>query len=176
MSYADVSAGKNPPEDIHAIIEIPSHGVPVKYEVDKGQDVLMVDRFLNTSMFYPCNYGYIPKTLSEDGDPVDILVITPHPIVPGAVIRCRPIGLLNMTDEAGVDLKILGVPIHKLTQLYATIQDIHDVSRQQLEMITHFFEQYKALEQGKWVKVEGWQSAEKAKEYILTSIQNFIQS
>lgn len=173
MSYAHVTAGKNPPDEINAIIEIPANGAPVKYEIDKEQDVLMVDRFLSTSMFYPCNYGYIPQTLSEDGDPLDILILTPTALVPGSVIRCRPIGLLEMTDEAGLDYKILAVPITKLTSLYQNIHSFKDLPAQQLDIISHFFEQYKALEAGKWVKVEGWQGVEKAKESIKKGISSY---
>jgi inorganic pyrophosphatase len=170
MSYANVTAGKNPPDEVHAIIEIPANGLPVKYEIDKEQDVLMVDRFLSTAMFYPCNYGYIPRTLSEDGDPLDILVLAPNALVAGAVIRCRPIGLLKMSDEAGIDTKILAVPITKLTPLYKDINTITDLPSQQLDMISHFFEQYKALESGKWVKVEGWLGIEEAKGEIKKGI------
>ncbi len=170
MSYVNVTAGKNPPDEVHAIIEIPANGLPVKYEIDKEQDVLMVDRFLSTSMFYPCNYGYIPRTLSEDGDPLDILVLTPNALVAGAVIRCRPIGLLKMSDEAGVDTKILAVPVTKLTPLYKDINTVADLPAQQLDMISHFFEQYKALESGKWVKVEGWLGVEEAKVEITKGI------
>jgi inorganic pyrophosphatase len=173
MSYANVTAGKNPPDEVHAIIEIPAHGLPVKYEIDKEQDVLMVDRFLSTSMVYPCNYGYIPKTLSDDGDPVDILVLTPNALVAGAVIRCRPIGFLEMSDEAGVDRKILAVPIDKLTPLYKNIHATTDLPTQQLDMIAHFFEQYKALESGKWVKVEGWRGVEEAKKEIMQGIAKY---
>ena len=175
MSYADVTVGKNPPHEIQAIIEIPANGLPIKYEVDKEQDALVVDRFLGTAMFYPCNYGYVPRTLSEDGDPLDILVITPYPLLPGAVISCRPIGLLKMTDEAGVDTKILALPINKLTKLYQHINDIHDMSTQQLEIISHFFEQYKALEFGKWVKVEGWGNAAEAMQAIVESITAYTK-
>jgi inorganic pyrophosphatase len=173
MSYANVTAGKNPPDEIHAIIEIPANGLPVKYEIDKEQDVLMVDRFLSTAMFYPCNYGYIPKTLADDGDPLDILILTPNALVPGSVIRCRPIGFLKMSDEAGIDTKILAVPITKLTPLYKDIQTVTDLPSQQLEMISHFFEQYKALESGKWVKVEGWEGVDKAKQEIVAGIVKY---
>lgn len=173
MSYANVTAGKTPPDEIHAIIEIPANGLPVKYEIDKEQDVLMVDRFLSTSMFYPCNYGYVPRTLSEDGDPLDVLVITPNALVVGAVIRCRPIGLLEMSDEAGVDTKILAVPITKLTPAYKDVATVSDLPSQQLDMISHFFEQYKALESGKWVKINGWQGVEAAKKEIVQAINNY---
>jgi len=173
MSYANVTAGKNPPDEIHAIIEIPANGSPVKYEVDKEQDVLMVDRFLSTAMFYPCNYGYVPQTLSEDGDPVDVLVITPMPLIPGSVIRCRPIGMLSMSDEAGVDTKVIAVPITKLTPMYQDIKNITDLPKLLLDTISHFFEQYKALESGKWVKVEGWLGIEEAKKAIQQGIESY---
>lgn len=173
MSYSTVTAGKNPPDEVQAIIEIAAQGAPVKYEVDKTQDALVVDRFLSTAMFYPCNYGYIPQTLSEDGDPLDILVLTPTPVVPGSVIRCRPIGMLNMTDEAGIDTKILAVPITKLTPYYQHVQSPKDLPAALLATIGHFFEQYKALEPGKWVKVEGWEGADKAKAAIMQGIKSY---
>lgn len=173
MSYTHVTAGKNPPDEIQAIIEIPANGAPVKYEVDKKQDVLIVDRFLSTAMFYPWNYGYIPKTLSEDGDPLDLLVLTPTPVVAGSVIPCRPIGMLEMTDEAGIDTKILAVPLTKLTSIYQNIHTVTDLPTQQLDIIKHFFEQYKALEAGKWVKVESWKNVEEAKKAIRQGIDNY---
>lgn len=175
MSYADIPAGKNPPEDIYAIIEIPAHSSPVKYEVDKELNALLVDRFLSTAMFYPCNYGYIPQTLSEDGDPIDILVVTPIPVIHGAVIRCRPVGLLSMTDEAGVDTKLLAVPADKLTPLYKNIRSPQDFAPEVLGMIGNFFENYKALEPGKWVKVGGWEGPEAAHREILASIKRYQQ-
>lgn len=168
-----IVAGQNPPNDIYAIIEIPANAAPVKYEIDKQTNALMVDRFLSTAMFYPCNYGYVPQTLSEDGDPVDILVLTPDPLVHGAVIRCRPVGMLMMTDEAGVDTKILAVPISKLTKRYDHVTSIDDLPKDQLAMIGHFFEQYKALEAGKWVKVEGWKGLEEAQEAIMSGIKRY---
>ncbi len=176
MSYTHVTAVKNPPDEIYAIIEIPANGVPVKYEIDKEQDVLMVDRFLSTSMFYPCNYGYIPRTLASDGDPLDILVLAPNALVPGAVISCRPVGMLKMIDEAGRDTKILAVPVNKLTKLYQNINDIYDVPHPHLDIISHFFEQYKALESEKWVKVEGWGNREEAKEEINKCIVNYTKN
>lgn len=174
MTYQNVSAGNNPPDEIHAIIEISAHAAPVKYEIDKTQDVLNVDRFLKTSMVYPCNYGYIPKTLEEDGDPIDVLVMAPHAIVPGAVINCRPVGLLRMEDEAGTDFKILAVPNNKLTSLYDHILDIQDVPIQQLDKISHFFEQYKALESGKWVKLGGWDNKAIAKKCIEAGMKRYV--
>ena len=173
MSYQTVTAGKNPPHDIYAIIEIPAFSAPVKYEVDKEMDALLVDRFLTTAMIYPCNYGYIPQTLSEDGDPIDIMVITPIPVVHGSVIRCRPIGMLAMTDEAGVDTKLLAVPVDKLCPLYKNIQAPQDLPAEQLAMIANFFENYKALEPGKWVKVGEWQDAKAAQDEIVASIARY---
>lgn len=156
MSYNKVPAGKSLPEDINAIIEIPAHHAPVKYEINEELDALEVDRFMATPMFYPANYGYIPKTLGEDGDPLDILVITPHPVVPGSIIRCRAVGVLKMADESGSDAKLIAVPHTSLTSIYNDIQDIQDVPQLLRRQISHFFENYKDLEEGKWVKVEDW--------------------
>ncbi len=150
------SCGKDLPNDINVVIEIPAMSEPVKYEFDKAAKMLVVDRFMSTAMHYPCNYGFIPNTLSEDGDPVDVLVITPIPLRHGCVIRCRPVGMLNMTDEAGVDTKIIAVPHDKLTPVYKHIQDINDVPDTLKQQIKHFFEHYKDLEPGKWVKVESF--------------------
>lgn len=173
MSYADLSSGKNPPDDVFAVIEIPAQSAPVKYEMDKEHNVLMVDRFLSTAMFYPFNYGYIPQTLSEDGDPVDIMVMTPQPLVHGAVIRCRPVGMLMMTDEAGIDSKLIAVPVDKLSQHYKHVQEATDLPADQLAMIAHFFEQYKALEPNKWVKIGEWKGAFDAKEEIKMSMERY---
>lgn len=173
MSFADIPAGKNPPDDLYAVIEIPANSTPVKYEVDKQIGALLVDRFLSTAMFYPCNYGYVPQTLSEDGDPLDILVITPTPVVHGAVIRCRPIGMLMMTDEAGIDAKVLAVPVDKLSPLYKNIKSIDDLPKEQLDIIGHFFENYKALESGKWVKVSGWQGVKEAQTEVMNSVKRY---
>ncbi len=166
MSYKSLIAGKDLPNDFYVAIEIPANHSPIKYEIDKDLDALMVDRFMATPMFYPANYGYIPCTLSEDGDAVDVLVITPYPVVPGSVIRCRPVGVLEMEDEAGEDAKLLAVPHGKLTTLYDNIQDIEDVPSLLKEQIKHFFENYKDLEKGKWVKVRAWQNADRAQELI----------
>ncbi|MDF3054940.1 MAG: ppa [Gammaproteobacteria bacterium] len=173
MSYANVSPGKNPPDDVNAIIEIPANSAPVKYEIDKETNTLMVDRFLSTAMFYPCNYGYIPQTLSDDGDPLDLMVLTPEPLVHGSVIRCRPVGMLMMTDEAGIDAKILAVPVSKLTKRYDHVLSMDDLPRDQLAAIEHFFEQYKALESNKWVKVEGWKGLEVAQKEIMDGINRY---
>jgi len=173
MNLDRVTSGKDVPNDINVIIEIPSHSDPVKYEVDKETGAMFVDRFMNTAMHYPCNYGYVPHTLSEDGDPVDVLVITPVPLISGSVIRCRPIGILNMTDEAGADGKVLAVPIDKLCTLYRKAQGPGDVPEQLLAQIAHFFEHYKDLEPNKWVKVEGWADATAAKAEIMASLARF---
>lgn len=173
MAYADLPAGKNPPDDVYAVIEIPANSPPVKYEMDKEHNVLMVDRFLSTAMFYPCNYGYVPHTLAEDGDPIDILVLTATPVAHGAVIRCRPIGMLSMTDEAGVDTKLLAVPVDKLSQMYKAIQSPRDLPAELLATIGHFFENYKSLEPGKWTKIGDWQDAAVAKAEIQASIARY---
>ena len=176
MNLDRVDSGKNVPHEINVIIEIPSHSDPVKYEVDKATGAMFVDRFMNTAMHYPCNYGYIPKTLSQDGDPVDVLVVTPIPLISGSVIRCRPVGVLNMTDEAGPDAKLIAVPINKLCQMYQPIQAPEDLPDMLLEQITHFFDHYKDLEDGKWVKIEGWAGADAAKQEILDAIERFQQA
>lgn len=171
MSLNDVPAGKELPEDIYVVIEIPANTDPIKYEVDKKFDAIFVDRFMSTSMFYPCNYGYINQTLSLDGDPVDVLVPTPYPIQTGVVIRCRPIGILKMIDESGEDAKLVAVPHSKLTKEYDYIKDINDLPKLLRNKIKHFFEHYKDLESGKWVKIEGWENADIAKDEILSSFK-----
>ena len=152
----NLPAGQNIPDDINAIIEIPTDCGAVKYEVDKDSGLLMVDRFMPSSMRYPCNYGYVPSTLADDGDPVDVLVLTPHPIIAGSLVRVRPIGILEMTDEAGKDSKVLAVPIEKACRQMADIKSLKEVSSLLLDSLVHFFEHYKDLEPNKWVKVEGW--------------------
>ena len=166
-----VPAGKSLPDDVNVIIEIPLHGDPVKYEVDKDTGAMFVDRFMATAMHYPCNYGYIPHTLCDDGDPVDVLVISPLPLISGSVVRCRPVGMLSMEDESGEDAKIIGVPIDKLTSLYRDINNYRDLPRELLDRIAHFFEHYKDLERGKWVKVKGWLDADRAKQEILHGVE-----
>ena len=163
MSINDIPAGKNIPDEINVIIEIPANSDPVKYEVDKDTGALMVDRFMATAMFYPCNYGYIPNTLSEDGDPLDVLVPTPYPLINGAVIKCRPVGVLKMEDESGIDAKLIAVPVDKLSVIYREVQEATDLPALLLQQIEHFFEHYKDLEKGKWVKVQGWADAAEAK-------------
>jgi inorganic pyrophosphatase len=167
MGYNTIPAGKDLPNDIYVAIEIPANASPIKYEIDKDMDALLVDRFMATPMFYPANYGYINNTLADDGDALDVLVITPYPVMPGSVIRARPVGVLKMSDEAGGDEKLLAVPHEKLTQLYNDIQDIDDVPQLLKDQIAHFFEHYKDLEKGKWVKVEGWENADSARAAII---------
>jgi len=169
MGYNTIPAGKDLPNDIYVAIEIPANSAPVKYEIDKNMDALLVDRFMAAPMFYPANYGYINNTLADDGDALDVLVITPYPVVPGSVIRARPVGVLKMSDEAGGDEKLLAVPHEKLSQLYNDIHDIDDVPQQLKDQIVHFFEHYKDLEKGKWVKVEGWENADSARAAIMKS-------
>ena len=169
MSYKAIPAGKELPNDIYVVIEIPANHSPIKYEIDKDMDCLLVDRFMATPMFYPANYGYIPNTLADDGDPLDVLVITPYPVESGSVIRARPVGVLNMGDEAGEDAKLVAVPHQKLTQLYNDINDVDDIPELLRAQIGHFFENYKDLEKGKWVKVQGWGNADDARQMILDS-------
>ncbi len=176
MNLDRVGSGKDVPNEINVIIEIPSHSDPVKYEVDKETGAMFVDRFMNTAMHYPCNYGYVPHTLSKDGDPVDVLVVSPVPLIPGSVIPCRPVGVLKMTDESGDDAKILAVPIDKLCQLYRKARDIGDMPPVLLDQVAHFFEHYKDLDEGKWVRVEGWGDVDAAKEEILSSVEMFKEA
>jgi inorganic pyrophosphatase len=169
MNVAHISTGKNPPHDINVVIEIPQ-GSSVKYEVDKATGAIVVDRFLFTTMSYPAAYGFIPGTLAEDGDPADALVLVPAAIVPGAVVRCRPIGVLLMQDEAGPDEKIICVPHDKVHPLHGEITSIDDLPQIVRQSIEHFFEGYKALEPGKWVKIQGWAGAAEACAIINKSI------
>ncbi len=173
MNLDRVGYGENVPDEINVIIEIPAHSDPVKYEIDKETGAMFVDRFLSTAMHYPCNYGYIPHTLSKDGDPVDVLVLAPVPLISGSAIRCRPVGVLNMTDESGEDAKVLAVPIEKLSNAYTHVNDVHDLPQDLLDAINHFFEHYKDLEDTKWVKMEGWGGIDAAKQEILNSIEMY---
>jgi len=173
MNLDRVSSGVDVPNDCNVIIEIPMNAEPIKYEIDKQTGAMFVDRFLSTAMHYPCSYGYIPHTLSGDGDPVDVLVVSPLPIVPGAVVRCRPIGMLRMEDEAGDDTKVLAVPIDKLSPLYRNVQSVRDLPEITLAQITHFFQHYKDLERGKWVKVVGWVGPEEAKKEITAGVASY---
>ena len=176
MSLNHVTPGKNAPETFNVVIEIPMNADPIKYEVDKESGAIFVDRFMTTAMHYPTNYGYVPQTLSGDGDPVDVLVITPYPLFPGVVVPCRPIGILMMEDEAGVDGKVLAVPTDKVLPIYTHWQKVEDVNPMRLKAISHFFEHYKDLEDGKWVKVLGWEGLDAAKKEILDGIENFKKS
>lgn len=171
MSYNEIPAGKDVPNDIYVIIEIPANHDPIKYEVDKDSGAVFVDRFMATPMFYPANYGYIPHTLSEDGDPLDVLVVTPYPIAVGAVIRCRPVGMLRMEDDSGIDAKLIAVPHDKLSVLYRDIQEHTDLPALLIQQIEQFFNRYKELEAGKWVKILGWDNADAARAEILKSIE-----
>lgn len=173
MSLNLVSAGKSLPDDFNVIIEISAHSDPIKYEADDGSGVLFVDRFMGTSMHYPCNYGYINHTIAGDGDPVDVLVVTPFSLPPGVVIRCRPLGMLAMEDEGGQDAKLLAVPVSKLTPLYNDINTYEDMPELLRKQIAHFFERYKDLEPGKWVKVNGWEGIDAARNEIMSGIQRY---
>ncbi|HXH04715.1 MAG TPA: inorganic diphosphatase [Candidatus Competibacteraceae bacterium] len=173
MRLDKVDAGRDIPNDLNVIIEIPAHADPVKYEVDKETGALFVDRIMNVAMHYPCNYGYIPNTLCEDGDPLDVLVITPFPLVSGCVVRCRPLGLLKMSDEKGGDAKLIAVPIKKQCAFYDDVESTADLPDMLLRQISHFFERYKDLDAGKWVKVEGWGSLEEAKAEITASVERY---
>lgn len=163
MSLKDVTIGDKVPDAYNVVIEIAANSAPVKYEVDKKSGALFVDRFMGTSMTYPLNYGYIPQTLGDDGDPLDVLVYTPFPLLPGSVVPCRMIGLLNMEDEAGVDTKLIALPTEKILPHFKHIQTLDDIGELLLKQVKHFFEHYKDLEPGKWVKITGWEDAEAAK-------------
>lgn len=173
MSFDKVSPGKKVPDEFNVIIEIPMNADPVKYEVDKESGAIFVDRFMSTAMHYPTNYGYVPKTISGDGDPVDVLVITPVPLIPGVVVPCRAIGILKMEDEAGEDGKVLAVPINKILSLYSKWEKPEDLQPLRLKTIAHFFEHYKDLEEGKWVKILGWEGPESARKEIMDGIANY---
>ena len=170
MSLHNVTPGAKAPEEFNVIIEIPMNADPIKYEVDKESGALFVDRFMTTAMHYPCNYGYVPETLADDGDPVDVLVITPYPLTPGVVVTCRPLGVLKMDDEAGGDAKLLAVPTTKICPIYSHWNKPEDINQMRLKAIQHFFEHYKDLEEGKWVKVQGWEGPESAKAEITAGI------
>ncbi|MET0209615.1 MAG: inorganic diphosphatase [Burkholderiaceae bacterium] len=170
MSLHNVKPGDKAPDEFNVIVEIPMNADPIKYEVDKASGAIFVDRFMTTAMHYPCNYGYVPQTLSDDGDPVDVLVITPFPLTPGVVVTCRAIGVLKMTDEAGGDAKVLAVPTTKILPIYDHWKKPEDINPMRLKAIQHFFEHYKDLEAGKWVKVEGWEGPDAAKAEIASGI------
>lgn len=173
MNLDALSIGKDIPNDFNVVIEIPAHAPGLKFELDKDSGAVMVDRFMATPMHYPCDYGFIPHTLSEDGDPVDVLVVAPYSLSPGVVVRCRPLGMLEMEDESGKDAKLLAVPVPKLTPIYDHVKTYEDMPQLLIQQITHFFEHYKDLEKGKWVKVTGWKGVEAAKQEILDSVKRF---
>jgi inorganic pyrophosphatase len=171
MNIEKLSLGKNVPDEVNVVIEVPIGGEPIKYEMDKASGALVVDRFLYTSMRYPGNYGFIPHTLSDDGDPCDVVVCNTRAIVPGAVVSCRPVGVLLMEDESGTDEKIIAVPSSKLTLRYDRVRNYIDLPDITLQQVEHFFEHYKDLEKTKWVKITGWGDAEKAKSLIREAIE-----
>ncbi len=173
MNLDRVTSGRDVPNEINVIVEIPAQSDPVKYELDKMTGAMFVDRFMSSSMHYPCNYGYVPHTLSRDGDPVDVLVLTPYPLISGSVIQCRPVGVLKMTDESGDDAKVLAVPLDKLCKSYRKVESFRDLQEDLLNRIAHFFEHYKDLDEGKWVRVDGWGGVDQAKQEILDSVQMF---
>ena len=173
MSLHNVTPGAKAPEQFNVIIEIPMNADPIKYEVDKASGAIFVDRFMTTAMHYPCNYGYVPQTLSDDGDPVDVLVITPFPLSPGVVVTCRAIGVLKMEDEAGGDAKVLAVPTTKILPIYDHWKKPEDINQMRLKAIQHFFEHYKDLEAGKWVKVQGWEGPESAQDEVRLGMENY---
>jgi len=173
MSLNLVPAGRDLPNDFNVVIEIPMNADPIKYEVDKESGAIFVDRFMGTAMHYPCNYGYVPHTIADDGDPVDVLVITPFPLLAGVVVRCRPVGVLKMQDESGGDAKVLAVPVDKVLPIYTHWQKPADMNSLRLQQIQHFFEHYKDLEPGKWVKVEGCFGPDYARAEIMTGVDNY---
>jgi inorganic pyrophosphatase len=170
MDISKIAVGREPPHDINVIVEIPEGGRPVKYELDKESGALFVDRFLNTAMFYPGNYGFVPHTLAEDGDPIDVLIVGTAPVVPGAVVRCRPIGALIMEDEKGPDEKIVAVPVDELHPYYVGVYSYQDLPPNLCAQIAHFFRHYKDLETGKWVNIGNWVEAEEAGSLIMAAI------
>jgi inorganic pyrophosphatase len=171
MNLDAVPAGKNPPDDINVVIEVPIGGEPIKYEMDKASGALFVDRFLYTAMRYPGNYGFVPHTLSDDGDPCDVVVVNTRAIAPGAVINCRIVGVLLMQDEHGGDEKILAVPSSKLTARYDKIQNYTDLPQITIEQVEHFFSHYKDLEPGKWVKILRWGDAAEGRKLIVDGLE-----
>ncbi|MDX2102536.1 MAG: inorganic diphosphatase [Alphaproteobacteria bacterium] len=173
MDISKVAVGKNPPKDFNVIIEIPMGGEPVKYELDKESGALVVDRFLHTAMYYPGNYGFVPHTLAEDGDPLDVLVIGRHALVPGCIVPCRAVGVLLMEDDGGPDEKVLAVPIDKLHPFYAGINTWQDLPPILIEQIAHFFKHYKDLEKGKWVTIARWGGVEEAERLLLASVARY---
>jgi inorganic pyrophosphatase len=176
MNLDRVNSGRDVPDEINVIIEIPAYSDPVKYELDKDTGAMFVDRFMSSAMHYPCNYGYVPHTLSRDGDPVDVLVLSPSPLISGSVIRCRPVGVLKMADESGDDAKVLALPVDVLTKAYRHVKGCRDLPGELLEQIAHFFEHYKDLDEGKWVRVEGWGDVDAARQEILASVRMYQEA
>jgi inorganic pyrophosphatase len=176
MNLDRVNSGRDVPDEINVIIEIPAYSDPVKYELDKDTGAMFVDRFMSSAMHYPCNYGYVPHTLSRDGDPVDVLVLSPSPLISGSVIRCRPVGVLKMADESGDDAKVLALPVDALTKAYRHVKGCRDLPGELLEQIAHFFEHYKDLDEGKWVRVEGWGDVDAARQEILASVRMYQEA
>jgi inorganic pyrophosphatase len=170
MNISKISYGKNAPEIVNVIIEVPMNADPVKYEIDKDSGALFVDRFIATPMYYPCNYGFVPNTLSDDGDPVDVLVVSELPLMPTSVIKAKPIGVLIMEDEKGMDEKIIAVPALKTNSEYENIESYTELNKSLIDKISHFFERYKDLEKNKWVKVKGFEDAAKAQQLIKEAI------
>ncbi|MES0372410.1 MAG: inorganic diphosphatase [Mariprofundaceae bacterium] len=175
MDLSKIPAGEHPPHDINVVIEVPQHADPIKYELDKASGAVFVDRFMHTAMHYPCNYGFVPNTLSDDGDPTDVLVVSQFALVPGCVVPCRPVGVLEMEDEAGMDAKVLAVPVSRLKPVYDHVQGPEDLPSFLTDQIKHFFEHYKDLEPNKWVKVQGWKGADEARAEIMASIARHAQ-
>lgn len=173
MDISKIAVGRDVPWDVNVIVEVPVGTEPVKYEIDKASGALFVDRIMHTSMRYPCNYGFVPHTLSDDGDPADVLIVNKTPIMPGAVVRCRPIGVLMMEDEAGMDEKILAVPVKDLHPFYNEVTEYTELPQILLDQIAHFFQHYKDLEPGKWVKLKGWEGSEKAASLIEEGVRRF---
>jgi inorganic pyrophosphatase len=170
MRIDAIKVGENPPEDINVIVEVPYGGEPVKYEMDKEAGTMIVDRILYTSMRYPGNYGFVPHTLSDDGDPIDVLIANKRPLIPGAVINCKPVGILHMTDEAGGDEKLVAVPSAHISAMYKDVNTLDDLPKLLVDQIAHFFQRYKDLEDGKWVNIDRWGDAEEAKAAIMKSL------
>ncbi|MBV8047461.1 MAG: inorganic diphosphatase [Paludibacterium sp.] len=173
MDLKHIPAGKDMTNDFNVVIEISANGAPIKYELDKDSGAIFVDRFMGTSMFYPANYGFVPNTLSGDGDPVDVLVVTPFPLPPGVVVRCRALGLIKMEDESGIDAKVVAVPVEKLCPMYKSVQKLEDLPELLRNQMVHFFEHYKDLEKGKWVKVQGWGTLADATAELNNGVANY---
>ncbi|ACO74361.1 inorganic diphosphatase [Laribacter hongkongensis] len=167
MNLDRIPAGKDLPNDFNVVIEISANAAPIKFEFDKDSGAIFVDRFMGTSMMYPANYGFVPQTLSDDGDPVDVLVVTPFVLQPGVVVRCRALGMIKMEDEAGIDAKLVAVPVEKICPMYKDIQKLEDLPQLLRDQMVHFFEHYKDLEKGKWVKITGWGDMEDARKELL---------